>query len=78
MDLPFTEPFKIKMVENIYMSTREQREEWIKDASYNIFNLRSEQVFIDMLTDSGEDSLDSEMRNFSTKPQHIILYMKDL
>ena len=32
MELPFTEPFKIKMVENIYRSTREQREEWIKNA----------------------------------------------
>lgn len=57
MDLPFTEPFKIKMVENIYRSTKEQRENWIKNASFNLFNLKSEQVFIDMLTDSGTGAM---------------------
>ena len=57
MDLPFAEPFKIKMVENIYRSTKEQRENWIKDASFNLFNLKSEQVFIDLLTDSGTGAM---------------------
>ncbi len=57
MELPLTEPFKIKMVENIYRSTRKQREFWIKDASFNLFNLRSEQVFIDLLTDSGTGAM---------------------
>ena len=57
MKLPFTEPFKIKMVENIYRSNREQRENWIKDASFNLFNLKSEQVFIDLLTDSGTGAM---------------------
>jgi tryptophanase len=57
MNLPFTEPFKIKMVENIYRSNRKQREEWIKNASYNLFNLKSEQVFIDLLTDSGTGAM---------------------
>lgn len=57
MELPFAESYKIKMVEPIYKSTREQREAWIKKANYNLFNLRSEQVFIDLLTDSGTGSM---------------------
>ena len=57
MELQFAEPFKIKMVENIYRSTQEQRETWIKDASFNLFNLKSEQVFIDLLTDSGTGAM---------------------
>ncbi|HUX55426.1 MAG TPA: tryptophanase [Bacteroidales bacterium] len=57
MNLPFTEPFKTKMVENIYRSTKDQREKWIKLASLNLFNLKSEQVFIDFLTDSGTGAM---------------------
>ncbi len=57
MDLPFAESYKIKMVEPIYRSSREQREEWIKAANYNLFNLRSEQVYIDLLTDSGTGAM---------------------
>jgi tryptophanase len=57
MNLPFTEPFKTKMVENIYRSTINERENWIKSASLNVFNLKSEQVFIDLLTDSGTGAM---------------------
>ncbi len=57
MELPFAESYKIKMVEPIYRSTREQREEWIKKANYNLFNLKSEQVYIDLLTDSGTGAM---------------------
>lgn len=57
MELPFAESYRIKMVEPIYRSTREQREEWIKQAHYNLFNLKSEQVFIDLLTDSGTGAM---------------------
>ena len=57
MQLPYAEPFKIKMVETIKTSTREEREQWIKDAKYNLFNLKSEQVFVDLLTDSGTGAM---------------------
>jgi tryptophanase len=57
MELPFAESYKIKMVETIKKSTREDREQWIKDAKYNLFNVKSEQVFIDLLTDSGTGAM---------------------
>jgi tryptophanase len=57
MELPVFEPFKIKMVEPIHKSTRKQREQWIKEASFNLFNLKSEQVTIDLLTDSGTGAM---------------------
>ena len=57
MELPYAESYKIKMVEPIFRSTREQRREWIKKANYNLFNLRSEQVYIDLLTDSGTGAM---------------------
>lgn len=60
MDLPYAEPYKIKTVENLYQSNSEQRTEWISTANYNLFNLKSEQVFIDLLTDSGTGSMNQD------------------
>jgi tryptophanase len=60
MEEPFAESFKIKMVEPVFRSTREQRTGWIKEARYNVFNLRSEQVYIDLLTDSGTSAMSQQ------------------
>ncbi|OFX22004.1 MAG: tyrosine phenol-lyase [Bacteroidetes bacterium GWA2_31_9b] len=57
MELPFAESYKMKMVETIKKSTRNEREKWIKNAKYNLFNLKSDQVFIDLLTDSGTGAM---------------------
>ena len=57
MELPFAESWKIKMVEPIRKSTRAEREEWLKNAYYNVFQLKAEEVYIDLLTDSGTGSM---------------------
>jgi tryptophanase len=57
MKLPYAEPYKTKMVEYIKPSTIIQRKKWIKKAHYNLFNLSSDKVFIDLLTDSGTGAM---------------------
>ncbi|RMD95101.1 MAG: tryptophanase [Calditrichaeota bacterium] len=52
MEFP-SEPFKIKVVERIRKTSREERDRLIREAGYNVFNLPAEKIYIDLLTDSG-------------------------
>lgn len=51
------EPFRIKMVEPLKKSTKAQRQKWLKDAQYNAFRLKADDVYVDCITDSGTSAM---------------------
>src|SRR5262245_10724817 len=54
------EPFRVKVVEPIKMTTRQERDRYLKQAAYNLFLISAENVIIDLLTDSGTAAMSSE------------------
>ena len=57
MSVPFIEPFRIKVVEPIKITTKAERSAILKEAKYNLFKVPAEAVFIDLLTDSGTNAM---------------------
>jgi len=60
MTLPHIPPFKTKVVEPIYFRNKKERTEKIKSVHYNLFNLHSDWVIIDMITDSGTGAMSEQ------------------
>lgn len=57
MDLQTAEPFRIKVVEHIKKTTYEERTKYLKEAQYNAFRIKAENVYVDCLTDSGTSAM---------------------
>ncbi|ROV57444.1 tryptophanase [Vibrio ponticus] len=54
------EPFRIKMVENLKKTTKAQRQEFLREAGYNAFKIKAENVYVDCITDSGTSAMSTE------------------
>ncbi len=68
------EPFRIKSVETVKMIDKAAREEVIKKAGYNTFLINSEDVYIDLLTDSGTNAMSNKHKQYFLLQLHLRLF----
>jgi tryptophanase len=67
-------PFRIKTIEPIVISSINDRRAWIRDAKYNLFNLKSDHVMVDFLTDSGTGAMSAEQTASLINSQRLLNY----
>lgn len=67
-------PFRIKTIEPIVILSINDRRAWIRDAKYNLFNLKSDHVMVDFFTDSGTGAMSAEQTASLINSQRLLNY----
>lgn len=67
-------PFRIKLLNQLGFHQNNDRQNWIKAANYNLFNLKSDHVMVDFLTDSGTGAMRAEQTASLINSQRLLNY----